>query len=118
MSKVCFAVSQSGGAAPGGVCFRPMDFTVIGAGAIGGTVAAYLIRDGHDVFLCDADRQHVAAVNASGLRITGPVEEFTVPATAVGPEDLPPSIGRAVIAVKSHHTPAAAALLRDLLAPD
>jgi 2-dehydropantoate 2-reductase len=95
-----------------------MDFTVIGAGAIGGTVAAYLIRDGHDVLLCDADRDHVAAINASGLRITGPVEEFTVAATAVGPEHLPPVVGRAIIAVKSHHTPSAAALLRDRLAPD
>lgn len=95
-----------------------MEITVIGAGAIGGTVAAHLIRDGHDVLLCDADRDHVAAINAHGLRITGPVEEFTVPAKAVGPEDLPPVVGRAVIAVKSHHTSAAAALLRDRLSDD
>src|SRR5919112_2928473 len=94
-----------------------MDLTVIGAGAIGGTVAAYLIRDGHDVLLCDADPAHVAAINAAGLRITGPVEEFTVPAEAVGPGDLPAVVDRAIIAVKSHHTPAAAALLRDRLAP-
>jgi 2-dehydropantoate 2-reductase len=95
-----------------------MELTVIGAGAIGGTVAAYLIRDGHDVLLCDADPAHVAAINASGLRITGPVEEFTVRAPAVVPDDLPPLIERAIIAVKSHHTAAAAGLLRDRLAPD
>jgi 2-dehydropantoate 2-reductase len=95
-----------------------MEITVIGAGAIGGTVAAYLIRSGHEVLLCDADPEHVAAINSRGLSITGPVEEFTVAAKAVGPEDLPPVISRAVIAVKSHHTPAAAALLRDRLADD
>ena len=95
-----------------------MDVTVIGAGAIGGTVAAHLIRSGHEVLLCDTDADHVAAINERGLRVTGPVEEFTVPATAVGPDDLPPVVRRAVIAVKSHHTASAAALLRDRLAED
>jgi 2-dehydropantoate 2-reductase len=95
-----------------------MDITVIGAGAIGGTVAAHLIRSGHEVLLCDADADHVAAINSRGLAITGPVEEFTVAAKAVVPDELPPVIGRAVIAVKSHHTASAAALLRDRLADD
>lgn len=95
-----------------------MQITVIGAGAIGGTVGAHLLRDGHDVLLCDADAAHVAAINAHGLRIRGPVEEFTVTARAVLPEDLPPTIERAIIAVKSHHTASAARLLRDRLTPD
>ena len=58
-------------------------------GAIGGTVGARLSRDGHDVLLCDADREHVEAINASGLSIEGPVEEFTARAPAVLPEELP-----------------------------
>ncbi len=91
---------------------------VIGAGAIGGTVAARMIRDGHDVLLCDLDADHVDAMNAHGLRITGPVEEFSVPATAVLPDGLPDSVERAIVAVKSHHTESAARLLRDRLAPD
>lgn len=95
-----------------------MQISVIGAGAIGGTVGAHLQRDGHDVLLCDTDAAHVAAINARGLRITGPVEEFTVTVRAVLPEDLPPTIERAIIAVKSHHTASAARLLRDRLAPD
>jgi 2-dehydropantoate 2-reductase len=36
----------------------------------------------------------------------------------VTPDGLPDVIDRAVVAVKSHHTPAAAELLRDRLAPD
>ncbi|MET0692567.1 MAG: amidase family protein, partial [Propionibacteriaceae bacterium] len=95
-----------------------MNLVVIGAGAIGGTVAARLIRDGHSVLLCDLDPDHVAALNRDGLHITGPVEDFTVPAAAVLPEDLPDTIERAIVAVKSHHTAAAAALLRDRLADD
>jgi len=96
---------------------RCMQVTVIGSGAIGGTIGAHLVRAGHDVLFCDADPAHVAAMNAQGLRIEGPVEAFTVPARAVLPDQLPPVVHRAILAVKSHHTAAAAGLLRDRLAP-
>ena len=89
-----------------------MQLTIIGAGAIGGTIGAHLIRDGHDVLLCDADPAHVEAINERGLTICGPVENFTVRARAVLPGDLPASLPRAAVAVKSHHTAAAAELLR------
>jgi 2-dehydropantoate 2-reductase len=95
-----------------------MKLTIIGAGAIGGTIGAHLIRDGHDVLFCDADPTHVETINRDGLAIEGPVEKFTVAARAVLPEDLPEWIERAAIAVKSHHTAQAAELLRDRLAPD
>ena len=95
-----------------------MNVTIIGAGAIGGTLGAHLIRAGHDVTLCDADAAHVAAIRADGLTIEGPVNEFTVPARAITPDELPDRIGRAIVAVKSLHTRAAAGLLRDRLAPD
>ncbi len=95
-----------------------MQLTIIGAGAIGGTIGAHMIRDGHDILLCDADPAHVAAINERGLTICGPVENFTVRARAVLPADLPASLPRAAIAVKSHHTEAAAELLRGRLDPD
>jgi 2-dehydropantoate 2-reductase len=95
-----------------------MRYAVIGAGAIGGTVAAGLIRDGHEVLLCDADAEHVAAINADGLRIEGPVEELTVAATAVTPDALPGGLGAVLLAVKAHHTAAAAEHLAPRLAPD
>jgi 2-dehydropantoate 2-reductase len=91
---------------------------IIGAGAIGGTLGAHLARAGHDVLLCDVDAEHVAAIREHGLRIEGPVEEFTVTVPAVTPDDLPDHIDRAIVAVKSHHTPAAAELLRTRLAAD
>lgn len=94
-----------------------MQLTIIGAGAIGGTIGAHMIRDGHDVLFCDADAAHVEAINQRGLEICGPVENFTVRARAVLPEDLPAALPRAAVAVKSHHTAAAAELLRGRLAP-
>ena len=94
-----------------------MQLTIIGAGAIGGTIGAHMIRDGHDVLFCDADAAHVEAINQRGLTICGPVENFTVRARAVLPEDLPAALPRAAVAVKSHHTAAAAELLKGRLAP-
>jgi len=94
-------------------------YLVLGCGAIGGTVAAGLVRDGHDVLVADADPAVVRAVNADGLRITGPVEEFTVHPPAVLAADLPDKIdGPVLLAVKSHHTAAAAALLTGRLGDD
>lgn len=95
-----------------------MRLTIIGAGAIGGTIGAHLIRDGHDILLCDADVAHVDAINRGGLVIEGPVENFTVKARAVTPDGLPDTIEYAAIAVKSHDTSTAAEVLRHRLAPN
>ncbi len=89
-----------------------MRYVVIGSGAIGGTVAAGLVRDGHDVLIADADPRVVAAVSETGLTITGPVENFTARMRAVAPADLPRKLDCPVLlAVKAHHTAAAAAAL-------
>lgn len=95
-----------------------MKLTIIGAGAIGGTLGAHLFRAGHDVTLCDADEDHVAAIQIHGLAIEGPVETFTVKIPAITPAELPDSIEHAIVAVKSLHSVAAAELLRDRLTPD
>ncbi len=96
-----------------------MKFTVIGAGAIGATVGAHLVRSGHKVLLCDADSAHVAAINFRGLRITGPVEQFTVQVPAVTPDQLPASLdGVVLVSVKTQHTGAVAELLRGRVADD
>ena len=38
------------------------------AGAIGGTIGAYLVRDGYDVTFVDVAANHVAAIGERGLR--------------------------------------------------
>ena len=77
-----------------------------------------MIRAGHDILFCDIDSEHVNAINESGLHIEGPVENFSVRARAVLPENLPARLQNVAIAVKSHHTTAAAELIRKRLSPD
>ena len=91
---------------------------VVGAGAIGGTVGARLARDGHSVLFCDADAEHVAAINERGLAVEGPVEQFIVQAPAVLPDELPTGLGAVLLAVKHQHTAAAAAHIAPRLAAD
>ena len=81
-----------------------MEYVIVGAGAIGGTVGARLARSGHYVLLCDADLDHVAAINADGLTLEGPVDEFTVPARAGAPGELSAEHLSVLLAVK-HSTP-------------
>jgi 2-dehydropantoate 2-reductase len=95
-----------------------MEYVVVGAGAIGGTVGARLARDGREVLLCDADPEHVAAVNEHGLAIEGPVEEFTVRVPAVSPAGLPDRLDAVLLAVKSQHTETALDAIAPRLAPD
>jgi 2-dehydropantoate 2-reductase len=93
------------------------DYVVVGAGAIGGTVGARLAREGRSVLFCDADAEHVAAINERGLTIEGPLEGFTVQAEAVLPDDLPSGLGTVLLAVKHQHTAAAMAQIAPRLAP-
>ncbi|HEY2937149.1 MAG TPA: amidase family protein [Gaiellaceae bacterium] len=95
-----------------------MDCVVVGAGAIGGTVGARLVRDGHQVLFCDADAEHVAAINADGLSIEGPLEQFTVRARAVLPDELPDRLQTVLLAVKTQDTAAAIEQIGPLLAED
>jgi 2-dehydropantoate 2-reductase len=95
-----------------------MDFVIIGAGAIGGTIGAHMSRAGHDILLCDVDVDHVAEINKNGLKIDGPVNEFVVQIPAVTPDQLPHTIDHAMVAVKSHHTQSAADLIRPRLSGD
>jgi 2-dehydropantoate 2-reductase len=80
---------------------------VWGAGAIGGTMGAYLARAGHDVTLVDAVEEHVDAIDRGGLRITGPIAEFTQPMPAFTPHTLAGAWDTIILATKAHHTEAA-----------
>jgi 2-dehydropantoate 2-reductase len=84
-----------------------MRLLVWGAGAIGGTIGAYLARAGHDVTFVDVVTEHVAAINRSGLRITGPIAEFTARAPAFTPAALPGQWDTIILATKAQHTTAA-----------
>jgi 2-dehydropantoate 2-reductase len=93
-------------------------YTIIGAGAIGGTVGAYMARAGLDLLFVDADAAHVAAMNEQGLTIRGYEETFTVPVKAVTPDNLPETLGAVLLATKAPATQAALAQIAPRLADD
>jgi 2-dehydropantoate 2-reductase len=82
-----------------------------GAGAIGGTIGAYLARAGEDVLFVDSAADHVAAMRSNGLAIEGPIEQFTRPVRAALPEQLKGRFSRILLCVKAHHTEAASRAL-------
>jgi 2-dehydropantoate 2-reductase len=95
-----------------------MALTVYGAGAIGGVTGAALARAGHDVLLVDADADHVAAMNTSGLTIDSPGGGWTARVRAVAPDRLGSGLGLVLLAVKSQHTAEALDVLAFRLARD
>ncbi len=64
------------------------EILIWGAGAIGGTIGAYWARAGVPVRMVDIVPEHAAACSGPGLRIEGPVEEFTQAVPCVTPDEL------------------------------
>lgn len=91
---------------------------VWGAGAIGGTAGAYLKRAGHDISFVDVVTEHVTAIRTGGLRITGPVDQFTVVAPAFIPDQVEGVWDIIFLAVKAQHTETAARALMPHLSQD
>jgi 2-dehydropantoate 2-reductase len=94
----------------------PDRILVWGAGAIGGSVGAWLRHAGHDVTFVDVVAEHVAAIQANGLQIIGPVEQFSIAAPAFTPDELRGTWQRIFLAVKAQHTEAATRALTPHLA--
>ena len=89
-----------------------------GAGAIGGILGAYWARAGHRVTMVDIVVEHVEACRTNGLRIEGPIEEFTQVVDCVTPEELSGTYNCIVLAVKAHATDTALDALLPHLADD
>ena len=89
---------------------------VLGCGAIGSLYAAHLARvPGVEVWAVDPWREHVEAIEAGGLTVTGQAA-FTVPVHArTHAADLPPC-ELAIVATKSLHTTDAVTAARAALA--
>jgi 2-dehydropantoate 2-reductase len=95
---------------------------VVGAGAVGGTVAARLAERGVGVCVVDASPEHVARLQSPGLVLESPEGARTVPldARVAGPGALPPSerVELVLLAVRSDATETALAPLVGALAGD
>jgi 2-dehydropantoate 2-reductase len=89
---------------------------VVGCGAIGGLYAAHLAQlDDVEVWAYDVSAEHVAAINANGLRLTG-AADFTAPVQArTDAAEIPPcELG--IVAVKAAFTGAAMAATASVFA--
>ena len=89
-----------------------------GAGAIGGTIGAFLRQAGHEVRFVDVVPGHVQAIRAGKLHIEGPVQDFTIGGPAFLPSELTGQHRLILLAVKAHHTEAATRALKPYLAED
>jgi 2-dehydropantoate 2-reductase len=91
-----------------------------GAGAVGGTIGAFLVRAGHRVTFVDVNREHVDAIRAPshGLRISGPVDALTITAPAATPDRVEGTWPHVFLAVKAQHTEQACRTLAPHLAKD
>jgi 2-dehydropantoate 2-reductase len=81
-------------------------------------MGAYLARAGHDVTLVDTVEEHVAVINDRGLRITGPIAEFTARIPAFTPDAMTGEWRTIILATKAHHTEGATRALLPHLSRD
>jgi 2-dehydropantoate 2-reductase len=82
---------------------------VIGCGAVGSLFAANLARlEDVDVWAYDVSQEHVDAINARGLRLTGAGEALGFPTATTDPSALP-ACDFGIVATKSMHTDGAVA---------
>jgi 2-dehydropantoate 2-reductase len=81
-----------------------MKICVIGCGAVGSLFAAHLAQAGEtEVFAYDLARDHVEAINRSGLRLSGETD-FTAKLTATSDPKRLPRCDYGIVATKSIHT--------------
>ncbi|MFD9141882.1 2-dehydropantoate 2-reductase [[Kitasatospora] papulosa] len=94
-------------------------YTVVGAGAIGGTLAHALSRRGHPVTVIDTDRAHVDAIRDHGLVVARGEKRTSVPVEAATPEEYDAGpLDRVLLAVKAQATRSAVEWIAPRLAPD
>ncbi|HEY8237607.1 MAG TPA: 2-dehydropantoate 2-reductase [Gaiellaceae bacterium] len=84
-----------------------MRVTIVGCGAVGSLFAANLAQlDDVEVWAFDLDREHVAAINEHGLRLSGAGEVVGKLRATTDAAELPPS-DFGIVATKCMHTAAA-----------
>ena len=92
----------------------------MGAGAIGGTLAAYLSRAGRDVTVIDAWPAHIDKIKTNGLTVTTMEGTFTAKPEALHIGELSATTNRydvVFVSVKSYDTAWVTTLVEPHLAP-
>ena len=84
-----------------------MKVCVVGCGAIGSLFAAHLAKlEDVEVWAFDVDRDHIDAINANGLRLSGESDVHSYPKATSNHSDIP-ACEFGIVATKSLHTRAA-----------
>src|SRR5437667_6857066 len=79
----------------------------VGAGAVGSYIGSFLSRAGHDVTIVDPWAEHVEAIKARGIAVTGPHDPFTARPKAMHIHEaarLPADFDIAFVTMKSYDT--------------
>lgn len=92
-------------------------YTIVGAGAIGGTLAVHLHAQGLPVQLIDADSRHVEAIRQNGLQLHTQSGTVTAWLPVFGLDDAPTKLERVLLAVKAQATDSAARWIAPRLIP-
>lgn len=84
-----------------------MKTATIGVGAIAGTLAGFMAKEGNDVLMIDEWKAHVASMNEKGLILDGTVGDHLVPVKAIHTDDIPnikDKFDMIIVGVKSYDT--------------
>lgn len=94
---------------------------IMGAGALGSYVGAFLVKEGENVTLVDMWPEHVEAIQKQGLRASGSQGDFTVPVRAIHlteAQGIRDQFDYVFISVKSYDTEWATHFIRRYVKPD
>jgi 2-dehydropantoate 2-reductase len=94
---------------------------IMGAGALGCYVGAFITREGEDVTFIDMWPEHVETMRKQGLRASGSQGDFTVPVNAMHLTDaqgINEQFDYAFVSVKSYDTEWATHFIKRFVKPD
>lgn len=94
------------------------EVVVIGAGALGGSMAGALIRAGARLTIIDTDAEHVAAINARGLKVHGLGDGQALPVRAMTAPDRDQWADLAIVMTPTYERENAARTAAQVLKPD
>jgi 2-dehydropantoate 2-reductase len=95
-----------------------MKITIWGAGAIGGSLGAFLTKAGYDITLVDIVPEHVRVMQQQGLRVSGARGDERYAVKALLASEVTEPLETVFLCVKGHFTDAAMQQIAPLLSPD
>ena len=98
-----------------------MKIACVGVGAIGGSLAGFIAKDGGDILLIDGWKEHVEVMNENGLTLDGIVGNHNVSVNAIHEYEistLKEKFDLVIIGVKSYKTVEAVKSMLPHMKPD